>query len=79
MEETKKQDETAQLGIGAVMGSILKELEERKQWAENGMSVYSDDTGMRIEYQARIEEIENAIWVVSQYCPQLINKNNNNK
>ena len=69
MEETKKQDETTQLGIGAVMGSILKELEERKQWAENGMSVYSDDTGMRIEYQARIEEIENAIWVVSQYCP----------
>ena len=69
MEETSKNKETAQLGIGAVMGSILKELEERKQWAENGMSVYSDDTGMRIEYKARIEEIENAIWVVSQYCP----------
>jgi hypothetical protein len=68
MEETKKQDETDQLGIGAVIGSILKELKERKQWAENGMIVYSDDTGMRIEYQARIEEIENAIWVVSQYC-----------
>lgn len=69
MEETSKNNETAQLGIGVVMGSILKELEERKQWAENGMSVYSDDTGMRNEYQARIEEIENAIWVVSQYCP----------
>ena len=55
--------------LGAVMGSILRELEERKQWAENGMMVYSDDTGMRMEYQARIEEIENAIWVVSQYCP----------
>lgn len=69
MEKTSKNNETAQLCIGAVMGSILKELEERKQWAENGMSVYSDDTGMRVEYQARIEEIENAIWVVSQYCP----------
>lgn len=61
--------EKPQLNIGAVMGSILKELEERKQWAENGMMVYSDDTGMRLEYQARIEEIENAIWVVNQYCP----------
>lgn len=69
MEKTSKNNEDAQLGIGVVMGSILKELEERKQWAENGMSVYSDDTGMRVEYQARIEEIENAIWVVSQYCP----------
>lgn len=69
MEETSKNNETAQLGIGAVMGSILKELGERKQWAENGMMVYSDDTSMRMEYQARIEEIENAIWVVSQYCP----------
>jgi len=55
--------------LGAVMGSILKELEERKQWAENGMMAYSDDTGMRLEYQARIEEIENAILVVNQYCP----------
>jgi hypothetical protein len=54
--------------LGAVMGSILKELEERKQWAENGMMIHSDDTGMRLEYQARIEEIENAIWVVNQYC-----------
>lgn len=58
-----------QLNIGTVMGNIFKELEERKQWAENGMMVYSNDTGMRIEYQARIEEIEHAIWVVSQYCP----------
>lgn len=69
MEETSKNNEDAQLGIGAVMGSILMELGERKQWAENGMIVYSDDTSMRMEYQARIEEIENAIWVVSQYCP----------
>ena len=57
-----------QLNIGAVIGSILAELEERKQWAENGMMVYSDDTNMRLEYQARIEEIENAIWTVNQYC-----------
>jgi hypothetical protein len=57
-----------QSNIAAVIGSILAELEERKQWAENGMMVYSDDTNMRLEYQARIEEIENAIWTVNQYC-----------
>lgn len=69
MEETSKNNEDVQLGIGVVMGSILKELEERKQWAENGMMVYSDDTGVRLEFQARIEEIKNAIWIVSQYYP----------
>lgn len=63
------ESEVKKFRLGAVMGSILKGLEERKQWAENGMMVYSDDTGMRMEYQARIEEIENAIWVVSQHCP----------
>ena len=67
--ENLNTEETANSDSGAVMGSILKELEERKQWAENGMMIHSDDTGMRLEYQARIEEIENAIWVVNQYCP----------
>jgi hypothetical protein len=68
-EKLSDEAENPALNKGAVMGSILKELEERKQWAENGMMVYSNDTGMRLEYQARIEEIENAIWVVNQYCP----------
>jgi hypothetical protein len=62
------ESEVKKFRLGAVIGSILAELEERKQWAENGMMVYSDDTNMRLEYQARIEEIENAIWTVNQYC-----------
>jgi len=67
-EQNLNEPQNPQLNIAAVIGSILAELEERKQWAENGMMVYSDDTNMRLEYQARIEEIENAIWTVNQYC-----------
>jgi len=46
------------------LDSILKELKERKEWAENGLMVYSDDASMRTDYQARIDEIENCIWVI---------------
>ena len=46
------------------MDKILQQLEERKEWAENGILTYSDNEKLRDEYQARVEEIQNLIYII---------------
>lgn len=47
-----------------LLDKILQQLEERKEWAENGILTYSDNEKLRDEYQARVEEIQNLIYII---------------
>lgn len=50
-----------------IKNNILKGLQERKHWAENGASFCgnNNDYEWAQEYQVRIEEIDNAIYIVN--------------
>lgn len=55
------------LTVNTIIDNILNDLNERKSWAENGRALYYGHEELMEQYQSRIEEIENAIYIVGEY------------